>query len=125
MSEEALDGHQSKNKLMLHDYEVEYIVRDVSKEDAQALLNEFPQTWYVIDKYYEPSKRRLEFTLMLDDVSPVEISDHYDYMEQNHPECRRRFEQLHDFRSSFDDEENDLYNQNAVDLNIYNDRTLP
>ena len=125
MSEEALEGHQSTSRMMLHDYEVEYIVKNITKESAQNLLNSLPEDWYIIEKYYENSKNRLEFTIMLDDVSPLGITDHIDYMENNHPECKVRFQQLHDFKTSFDDSESDEYNANAIDLTKFNDRTLP
>ena len=121
----AVDGARVTSNHMLHDMEAEYVVRNISKENAQALLNEFPEHYYIIDKYYDATKRRLEFSIMLDDVAPLEISDHYDYMEQNHPECKKRFEQLHDSRTAFDDADNDEYYKNAIDLTQFVDRTLP
>ena len=46
-------------------------------------------------------------------------------MENNHPECKKRFEQLHDSRTAFDDADNDEYFKNAIDLTQFVDRTLP
>lgn len=122
---DAQEGHLTSSNHMLHDLEAEYVVRNISKEDAQALLNEFPEDYYVSDKYYDATKRRLEFTIWLDDVAPLAVSDHYDYMENEHPECKRRFQQLHDYRTAFNDADADEYNANATDLNQFNDRTLP
>lgn len=124
-SVEAQEGHYNSSNHMLHDLEAEYLVRNVSKEDAQALLNELPEEYYVSDKYYDATKRRLEFTIWLDDVAPLAVSDHYDYMENEHPECKRRFHQLHDYRTAFDDRDADEYTSDAIDLNQFNDRTLP
>ena len=121
----AVDGARVTSNRMLHDMEAEYVVKNISKENAQALLNEFPDHYYITDKYYDATKRRLEFIIMLDDVAPLEISDHYDYMELNHPECKKRFEQLHDSRTAFDDADNDEYLKNAIDLTQFVDRTLP
>ena len=121
----AVDGARITSNRMLHDMEAEYVVKNISKENAQALLNEFPEHYYITDKYYDATKRRLEFIIMLDDVAPIEVSDHYDYMEQNHPECKKRFEQLHDSRTAFDDADNDEYYKNAIDLTQFVDRTLP
>ena len=78
-----------------------------------------------LSDYYDANKKRMEFIIMLDDVEPVEISDHYDFMEQNHPECKKKFEQLHDFRTSFDDKETDEYNESAIDLLALNNRIIP
>ena len=68
----AVDGARLTSNHMLHDMEVEYVVKSISKENAQALLNEFPEHYYIIDKYYDATKRRLEFIIMLDDVAPIE-----------------------------------------------------
>jgi hypothetical protein len=125
MSEEAQQGHITSENKMLHDLEAEYVVRNIDKEDAQLILNDLPEHYYVIDKWYDSVKRRMEFTIMLDDVAPIEISDHYDYMEENHPECRKRFDQLHDFRTGFDDADLDSYNDDATDYTQFIDRTLP
>ena len=84
-----------------------------------------PEQYYISDKYYDAAKRKLEFSIWLDDVSPLEISDHYDFMENNHPECKRRFHQLHDYRTAFDDKDTDEYESDSIDLNQFNDRTLP
>ena len=119
------EGHQSTSRMMLHDLEAEYVVKNISKEDAQALLNDLPEHYYVIDLYYDEAKMRLEFDIMLDDVSPLEITDHYDYMEQNHPECRKRFEQLHDYRTAFDDADTDKYNDDSIDLEQIQNRIIP
>ena len=40
-------------------------------------------------------------------------------------ECKKRFEQLHDSRTAFDDADNDEYFKNAIDLTQFSDRTLP
>ena len=54
------------------------------------------------------------------------VSNHdQHYMEQNHPECLKRFEQLHDSRTAFDDADNDEYLKTAIDLTQFVDRTLP
>jgi hypothetical protein len=123
--EPAQEGHVSSSRPMLHDLEAEYVVKNVTKEEAQAILDDLPDNYYVIDLYYDANKKRMEFIIMLDDVEPVEISDHYDFMEQNHPECKKKFEQLHDFRTSFDDKETDEYNESAIDLLALNNRIIP
>ena len=122
---QGLEGHQSTSRMMLHDVEAEYVVRNINKEDAQALLNDLPEDYYVVDLYYDTVKRRLEFTIFLDDVSPLGITDYYDYMENTHPECKKRFEQLHDSRTAFDDADNDKYNEDSIDLVQVQNRTLP
>lgn len=123
--EPAQEGHISTSRSMLHDLEAEYVVKNVTKEEAQAILDDLPDNYYVIDLYYDANKKRMEFIIMLDDIEPVEISDHYDFMEQNHPECKKKFEHLHDFRTSFDDKETDEYNENAIDLLALNNRIIP
>jgi len=110
----------------LHDIEFEYVRRNISKEDAQALLYDLPEEVYIIERRYDEDRRRLEFNAYLDDVATTVMSEFIDFMEANYPDCKLKFLHMHDYRAAHDKEDRDRYDEESEDLSKYEGyRTLP
>lgn len=112
----------------IHDYEIEYRYRNISREDAQKLLYDLPENegdLYVKFREYDESTMTLYFTVYLDDFSPPNLSAFTDYMDVNYPECKLQYSYMHDYTNALD-EETIGYVKGSLDLSQYEGyRTLP
>lgn len=113
----------------IHDYQIEYRVRNITKERAQEILYALPEDiygdLYVTDRLYEEATQTLYFTVYLDDVSITDISGFTDFMEESLPECKLQYDYMHDYSAAVGPDDNAEIH-NALDLGKFEGyRTLP
>lgn len=121
-------GPKSAITKNVHDYEVEFRVKKITREEAQFLLYDLPDHFgdlYVTYRDYDAERSVLNFTVYLNDVNSTDMSGFMDHMEQNYPNCKLQYDYMHDYTNALDDE-NRAEAIGALNLSQYEDfRTLP
>jgi len=127
--DQSPQGHNNKPVATgIHDYEVEYRYRNISREDAQALLYDLPDTegdLYIKERAYNEERRTLTFTVYLDDVSPVNVSAFMDFMESTYPDCKLQYSYMYDYTQACDEETIGYVKENLSLSQYEGNRTLP